>query len=63
MDELTTVSVGTVEGIVVLLAKSSFVFGRHVLFLLKFVIAMGEGAIVTELALSILLPVLAHLLN
>lgn len=61
VEELTAVAVGTVGSGVELSADLGLEVGRQVRFLHELVLAMCEGALVSELALAADLPVAAHL--
>ena len=52
MHELAAQAVGAVEGRVVLFAEARFVLGGHVPLFLDLVVSVGEGARITETALS-----------
>lgn len=60
MEELAPASVGAERGGVELDARFGFVVGGQVNFLHKFVVSVGEGTLVLELAFPKELPVSAH---
>lgn len=60
VDELASVTVGTIEVLVILLAELSLVVFGNMDFLQQFMSAMSEGTIVIELAEASLLPVFAN---
>jgi hypothetical protein len=61
VDELTPLSVGTIESLMKLLALLGFILHGHMLLLLQFVVPVSKRATLPETTLTCQLPIPTHL--